>query len=48
MIDGYHWTVFERTEKEAIVHDPAAYLENNDRTDFTSISSKWFIEIYVE
>lgn len=41
----WHWSVFCRTHSTAVVYDPAAYLENNLRTDFENMSPKWFIEI---
>jgi ABC-type bacteriocin/lantibiotic exporter with double-glycine peptidase domain len=41
----WHWTVFERKNGNDIVRDPAAYLDENERTDFESINPKWFIKI---
>ncbi len=41
----WHWSVFYRAQSEPVVHDPAAYLENNLRTDFDNMTPKWFIEI---
>lgn len=41
----WHWTVFQRSEGEEIVHDPAAYLAQNQRTDFENITPEWSIEI---
>lgn len=41
----WHRTVFERDEKGSVVLDPANYLENNYRRDFSDIKPKWFIEI---
>jgi ABC-type bacteriocin/lantibiotic exporter with double-glycine peptidase domain len=41
----WHWTVFERDDKGPVVLDPAAYLENNYRREFSDIQPKWFIEI---
>lgn len=42
----WHWAVFQRCGDEAIVHDPAAYLEVNQRKDFENISLEWSIEIF--
>jgi ABC-type bacteriocin/lantibiotic exporter with double-glycine peptidase domain len=41
----WHWTVFQRSGTKEIVHDPAAYLAENQRTDFGNIAPKWSIEI---
>ncbi len=41
----WHWSVFCRTQSTVTVYDPAAYLENNLRTDFENMAPKWFIEI---
>lgn len=41
----WHWSVFSREELGGVVFDPAAYLENNQRTDFENMSPQWFIEI---
>lgn len=41
----WHWSVFCRNQSTAVVYDPAAYLENNLRTDFENMVPKWFIEI---
>jgi ABC-type bacteriocin/lantibiotic exporter with double-glycine peptidase domain len=41
----WHWVIFERSENESIVHDPATYLKANKRKDFDLIEPKWFIEI---
>ncbi len=41
----WHWTVFQRSGTEEIVYDPAAYLAENQRTDFGNITPKWSIEI---
>jgi len=41
----WHWSVFYRTQSGPVVYDPAAYLENNLRTDFENMTPKWFIEI---
>ncbi|HKJ04339.1 MAG TPA: cysteine peptidase family C39 domain-containing protein [Geopsychrobacteraceae bacterium] len=41
----WHWTVFRRNASEVIVHDPAAYLAENKRTDFENIAPEWSIEI---
>jgi hypothetical protein len=41
----WHWVVFKRTRKCPVVLDSAAYLERNERTDFGSMSPKWFIEV---
>lgn len=41
----WHWTVYHRNGSEEIVHDPAAYLVTNQRTDFENIAPKWSIEI---
>ncbi|MEN8179097.1 MAG: hypothetical protein ABFS39_10830 [Pseudomonadota bacterium] len=39
----WHWVVFTRDEDRASILDPAAYLEQNRRTDFAHIEPKWFI-----
>jgi ABC-type bacteriocin/lantibiotic exporter with double-glycine peptidase domain len=41
----WHWTVVQRVEAKLTVHDPAAYLETNERDDFTSMQPVWFIKI---
>ena len=41
----WHWVVFKRTPEGPVVLDSAAYLEENERTDFDSMQPKWFIEI---
>ena len=41
----WHWTVFQRTKGKKRVHDPASYLEKNEREDFEEMTPKWFIEI---
>ena len=41
----WHWVVFCRWDNRPMVLDPAAYLENNERTDFAAMQPKWFIEI---
>ena len=41
----WHWTVFQRTGMVQTVHDPAAYLETNERDDFPNMQPAWFIEI---
>lgn len=41
----WHWTVFIRSGAKEIIHDPAAYLSVNQRTDFENIAPKWSIEI---
>jgi hypothetical protein len=45
--DSPFWlqVVFCRQEKLPVVLDPAAYLEQNVRTDFATMRPKWFIEI---
>ena len=40
-----HWVVFKRELDKAFVLDSAAYLEQNERTDFQAMEPKWFIEI---
>jgi ABC-type bacteriocin/lantibiotic exporter with double-glycine peptidase domain len=42
----WHWTVFHRSGRTAVVLDPARYLVTNERSDFYDIQPKWFIEIY--
>lgn len=41
----WHWVVFKRTPEGSVVLDSAAYLEENERTDFDSMQPKWFIEV---
>lgn len=41
----WHWVVFKRPPTGQIVLDSAAYLENNERTDFADIKPKWYILI---
>ena len=41
----WHWVVFQRQQDVAVVIDSAAYLENNERTDFHVMNPKWFITI---
>jgi ABC-type bacteriocin/lantibiotic exporter with double-glycine peptidase domain len=41
----WHWSVFYRSESEYVVFDPAMNLEKNEKTDFETMSPKWFIEI---
>ena len=41
----WHWVVFKRTPEGPVVLDSAAYLEENERTDFHSMQPKWFIEV---
>lgn len=42
-VPHWHWVVFTRDEGGASVLDPAAYLEQNRRTDFTNIIPRWFV-----
>jgi ABC-type bacteriocin/lantibiotic exporter with double-glycine peptidase domain len=42
----WHWTVFQRIGTKQTVHDPAAYLEMNDRDDFHDMQPAWFIKIH--
>lgn len=42
----WHWTVYHRTGTKQIVHDPAAYLVSNQRTDFENMAPKWSIAIH--
>ena len=41
----WHWVVFKRENGQNIVIDPAAYLEENKRTDFENMNPEWFIKI---
>lgn len=42
----WHWVIFKKSAGKSIVLDSAAYLEQNQRTDFGSMKPKWFIEIF--
>jgi len=42
----WHWVVFKRGNGKSVVLDSAAYLEQNERTDFEVMEPKWFIEIF--
>ena len=41
----WHWVVFKRVQGADVVLDSAAYLDNNERTDFQNMEPKWFIEV---
>ena len=41
----WHWVVFKREQGHSLVLDSAAYLKNNERTDFQLMKPKWFIKI---
>ena len=41
----WHWVVFKRSNGKSVVLDSAAYLEQNERTDFEVMEPQWFIEI---
>lgn len=41
----WHWVVFKRQKGVSVVLDSAAYLKENERTDFNQMKPKWFIEI---
>lgn len=41
----WHWVVFKRDNGQDMVLDPAAYLEENKRTDFEMMNPEWFIKI---
>ncbi len=42
----WHWVVFKRDSKAAIVLDSAAYLEQNERSDFENMQPKWYIQVF--
>lgn len=41
----WHWVVFNRGDRGAVVLDPTAYLSRNERIDFEEIQPKWFIRV---
>lgn len=41
----WHWAVFSREKGQEKVLDPAAYLPENERTDFENMHPEWFITI---
>ena len=43
----WHWVVFNRTPAGAIVLDSAAYLDNNEITDFSTIKPEWYISVSI-
>lgn len=43
----WHWVVFNRTPAGGIVLDSAAYLDNNEITDFSAIKPEWYITVSI-
>ncbi len=43
----WHWVVFNRTQAGGIVLDSAAYLDNNEITDFSAIKPEWYITVSI-
>ena len=41
----WHWVVFKRDLNGEVVLDSAAYLEENERTDYENMKPKWYIEV---
>ncbi|MCU7837040.1 MAG: hypothetical protein KZQ83_17550 [gamma proteobacterium symbiont of Taylorina sp.] len=41
----WHWVVFKREQGNPFVLDSAAYLKNNERTDFNAMKPEWYIEV---
>mgnify|MGYP003653589749 CR=1 FL=1 len=41
----WHWVVFVRSEREAVVLDSKKALKTNTRRDFGRIKPKWFIRL---
>lgn len=41
----WHWVVFKREQGSPVVLDSAAYLDENERTDFHAMKPEWFIEV---
>ncbi len=41
----WHWVVYKNINDNPVVLDSAAYLDNNNRTDFDTMQPKWFITV---
>ncbi|BBB26150.1 hypothetical protein [Amphritea japonica] len=41
----WHWVVFKRTSAGEVLLDSAAYLDNNEITDFSAIKPTWYISV---
>ena len=46
-INFWHWVVFYRSKKQAVVFDSNSQLEINVRTDFDEMQPAWFIEVQI-